>query len=91
MLTSLSLSCRKRSWYLFICLLLQVSAQACNIRGQVLTIALTVVHTACQARGQDPKIALKSKDLVLENDNVEVLRVVTRSLSGGLYTKSIIE
>ncbi|CEG84218.1 hypothetical protein RMATCC62417_18056 [Rhizopus microsporus] len=52
---------------------------------------VAAIHTACQARDQNPEIALKLKDPVLENDNVEVLRVVTRSFSGSLYTKSIIE
>lgn len=58
------------------------------IHRQAFKIALTVVHTACRANGQDSDIYLKLKDLVLGNDNAEVLRVVTLSFIGGMCIKS---
>lgn len=41
---------------------------------------LIIVHSACRARGQDPRIALQLERLVAANENAQVVQVDYRSI-----------
>ncbi|CAO3649558.1 unnamed protein product [Mucor hiemalis] len=42
--------------------------------------AMNGIHSACKARGQDPRIALQLERMVSENENAEVIQVDYRSI-----------
>jgi hypothetical protein len=48
-----------------------------------------LVHTACKARGQDPRIALKLEGLANAEENAKVVQVDYRSIDMGIYNVSL--
>lgn len=46
----------------------------------ILILNTILVHVACRARGQDPRIALQLERIVSENDNTKIMQVDYRSI-----------